>query len=78
VSDMLDRYEMDTYKQWLRVYMRSKLIKHNKDLLQWVGDTYALLNSCTSIDGPPSQVGPFRVLSRRHRRSPWFFGASGV
>ena len=43
VSDMLDRYEMYTYKQWLRVYMRSKLIKHNKDLLQCVGDTYALL-----------------------------------
>jgi hypothetical protein len=27
----------------LRVYMRSKMIKHNKDLLQCVGDTYALL-----------------------------------
>ena len=43
VSDMFDRYEMYAYKQWLRVYMRSKLIKHNKDLLQCVGDTYALL-----------------------------------
>ena len=30
---MLDRYELHTYKQWLRVYMRSKMIKHNKDLL---------------------------------------------
>jgi hypothetical protein len=43
VRDMFDRYEMYAYKQWLRVYMRSKLIKHNKDLLQCVGDTYALL-----------------------------------
>jgi len=32
------------YKQWLRVYIRSKLIKHNKDLLQCVDDTYALLD----------------------------------
>ena len=43
VRDMLDRYELFSYKQWLRVYMRSKLIKHNKDLLQCVGDTFALL-----------------------------------
>ena len=42
-TDMLDRYELYTYKQWLRVYMRSKLIKHNKDLLERVGDTHALL-----------------------------------
>jgi len=40
---MLDRYELYAYKQWLRVYMRSKMIKHNKDLLESVGDTYALL-----------------------------------
>jgi hypothetical protein len=30
-------------QQWLRVYMRSQMIKHNKDLLQSVGDTDALL-----------------------------------
>ena len=29
---MLDRYELHAYKQWLRVYMRSKMIKHNKDV----------------------------------------------
>jgi hypothetical protein len=40
---MFDRYEQFVYKQWLRVYMRSKLIKHNKDLLQSVDDTFALL-----------------------------------
>ena len=42
-GEMLDRYELYTYKQWLRVYMRSKMIKHNKDLLESVGDTLALL-----------------------------------
>ena len=39
----LDRYELFGYKQWLRVYMRSKMIKHNKDLLECVGDTSAML-----------------------------------
>ena len=43
VTDMLERYELYIYKQWLRVYMRSKMIKHNKDLLECVGDTHALL-----------------------------------
>ena len=43
LEDKLDRYELYIYKQWLRVYMRSKMIKHNKDLLECVGDTYALL-----------------------------------
>ena len=42
-ADVLDRYELFAYKQWLRVYMRSKMIKHNKDLLQCVGDPFALL-----------------------------------
>ena len=43
LMDMLDRYEQYIYKQWLRVYMRSKMIKHNKDLFECVGDTFALL-----------------------------------
>jgi len=43
VTDMLDRYERFAYQQWLRVYVRSKMIKHNKDLLERVGDTFALL-----------------------------------
>jgi hypothetical protein len=42
-NDLLDRYELLIYKQWLRVYMRSKMIKHNKDLFQCVGDNLALL-----------------------------------
>jgi hypothetical protein len=41
--DMLARYELYTYKQWLRVYMQSKMIKHNKDLFQSLDDPIALL-----------------------------------
>ena len=43
LNEMLDRYELYMYKQWLRVYMRSKMIKHNKDLLQSIDDPLALL-----------------------------------
>jgi hypothetical protein len=31
------------YQQWLRVYMRTQMIKHNKDLLEAVDDTDDLL-----------------------------------
>ena len=44
LDDVLDRYEMYIYKQWLRVYMQSKLIKHNKDLFECVDNPLALLN----------------------------------
>ena len=44
LRDMLDRYELYSYKQWLRVYMRSKMIKHNKDLLERIDDPFALLD----------------------------------
>ena len=43
LRDMLDRYELYSYKQWLRVYMRSKMIKHNKDLFETIDDPLALL-----------------------------------
>ena len=43
MSLIYERYEMFMYQQWLRVYMRSQMIKHNKDLLQVVDDTDALL-----------------------------------
>ena len=43
LRDTLDRYELFTYKQWLRVYMRSKMIKHNKDLFEAIDDRLALL-----------------------------------
>ena len=38
LREMLDRYELHIYKQWLRVYMRSKMIKHNKDLFESLDD----------------------------------------
>ena len=44
LRDMLDRYEVFMYKQWLRVYMRSKMIKHNKDLFESVDEPLALLD----------------------------------
>ncbi len=44
LKDMLDRYELHIYKQWLRVYMRSKMIKHNKDLFESLDDPLALLD----------------------------------
>jgi 2-polyprenyl-6-methoxyphenol hydroxylase-like FAD-dependent oxidoreductase len=43
VEEMLDRYELYSYKQWLRVYMRSKTIKHNKDLFESLDDPLAML-----------------------------------
>ena len=44
LRDVLDRYELYMYKQWLRVYMRSKMIKHNKDLFESLDDPLALLD----------------------------------
>lgn len=43
LRDMLERYELYIYKQWLRVYMRSRMIKHNKDLFESIDDPLALL-----------------------------------
>ena len=43
VEDVFDRYEAFMYQQWLRVYMRTQMIKHNKDLLESVDDTDGLL-----------------------------------
>ncbi len=44
LREMLDHYELYSYKQWLRVYMRSKMIKHNKDLFESIDDPFALLD----------------------------------
>jgi len=43
LREMFDRFELHMYKQWLRVYMRSKMIKHNKDLFECVDSRLALL-----------------------------------
>ena len=40
---IMERYESYIYKQWLRVYMRSRLIKHNKDIFESVDDPLAVL-----------------------------------
>ena len=44
VAEMLERHEQFIYKQWLRVYMQSKMIKNNKDLFQLLDDPFALLD----------------------------------
>ena len=43
MAEVFDRYEAFMYRQWLRVYMRTLTIKHNKDLLQLVDDPMGLL-----------------------------------
>ena len=43
MPDIFDRYETFMYQQWLRVYMRTQMIKHNKDVLESVDDTMGLL-----------------------------------
>lgn len=43
LQETFNRYEVYMYKQWMRVYMRSKMIKHNKDLFETLDDTFALL-----------------------------------
>jgi 2-polyprenyl-6-methoxyphenol hydroxylase-like FAD-dependent oxidoreductase len=43
MDEITARYETFMYQQWLRVYMRTQMIKHNKDLLESVSDTDALL-----------------------------------
>jgi 2-polyprenyl-6-methoxyphenol hydroxylase-like FAD-dependent oxidoreductase len=43
MAEVVQRYETFMYQQWMRVYMRTQMIKHNKDLLESVGDSMALL-----------------------------------
>jgi 2-polyprenyl-6-methoxyphenol hydroxylase-like FAD-dependent oxidoreductase len=44
MAEIFDRYELFMHEQWLRVYMRSQMIKHNKDLLQVVDDIDGMLS----------------------------------
>ena len=44
LTDLLNRYELYIYKQWLRVYMRTKTIKHNKDLFESIDDPLRILD----------------------------------
>ena len=43
MGDVFQRYETFMYQQWMRVYMRTQMIKHNKDLLESVDDSMGLL-----------------------------------
>ena len=43
VHELFERYETFMYQQWMRVYMRTQMIKHNKDVLESVDDTMVLL-----------------------------------
>ena len=43
MPEVFDRYEAFMYQQWLRVYMRTQMIKHNKDLLKSADDLDGLL-----------------------------------
>jgi 2-polyprenyl-6-methoxyphenol hydroxylase-like FAD-dependent oxidoreductase len=40
---VFDRYEEFMFRQWMRVYTRSQMIRHNKELLKSVGDDIELL-----------------------------------
>jgi hypothetical protein len=42
-EEMMERYEDHLFKQWMRVYMRTRMIKHNKSLLESVDSTSDLL-----------------------------------
>jgi hypothetical protein len=44
LDTVFERYETFMNQQWLRVYMRSQMIKHNKDLLQVLDDKNELLS----------------------------------
>ena len=44
LTTILNQYELYIYKQWLRVYMRTKMIKHNKDLFESIDDPLKVLN----------------------------------
>ena len=43
-ADVIERYEAFMYQQWMRVYMRTRLIKHNKDVLASIDDIEGLLS----------------------------------
>jgi 2-polyprenyl-6-methoxyphenol hydroxylase-like FAD-dependent oxidoreductase len=45
VEEIFYRYEAFMYQQWLRVYMRTRMIKHNKDLLASIDDAVSLLEN---------------------------------
>ena len=72
--EMFDRYEAFMYQQWLRVYMRTQMIKHNKDLLESVDDTFGaageaarLLGGSTAGSSSRRRAARPREIQLRHR-----------
>ncbi len=45
IHEIFSRYETFMYQQWLRVYMRTRMIKHNKDLVASIDDPVSLLGN---------------------------------
>ncbi|MCK0113612.1 FAD-dependent monooxygenase [Ornithinimicrobium sp. F0845] len=43
LQEVFTRWEAFMYRQWIRVYMRTQMLKHDKDLLESVGDNSSLL-----------------------------------
>ena len=43
IDEILDLYERYVYQQWMYVYIRSKLIKHHKDIFEVLDDKLGLL-----------------------------------
>jgi hypothetical protein len=43
IHEVFCRYEAYLYQQWLRVYMRTRMIKYNKDLLASLDDPLGML-----------------------------------
>ena len=43
MQEVFARWEAFMYRQWIRVYMRTQMLKHDKDLLESVGDNSSLL-----------------------------------
>ena len=68
-TQMLDRYERYIYKQWLRVYIQSKLIKNNKDLFQLLDEPPGSSTSSHLLGGDigsHESASPFRTTPCRH------------
>ena len=74
LQEMLDRYELYVYKQWLRVYMRSKVIKHNKEAMSpekevLLRHEMALGSDADNVRAPDGGIGSEAASSRVAGRS---------
>lgn len=58
MTTVFERYEAFMYRQWLRVSMGTQLIKHDKDRLESVDDTWALLEKRRVFERRPAADAP--------------------